>query len=105
MVMRKILLSLFAVLFLSACEDKTAKNGDVVAIHFEGFLNGVQFEGGTGEYDLVLGSGQFIPGFEDQLIGAKKGEVRDVRLRFPDQYVPGLAGKEVLFRVTIKDIK
>ena len=103
--MKKLIFGFLGVFLLAACEDKVAKNGDVVAIHFEGFLNGVQFEGGTGEYDLVLGSGQFIPGFEDQLIGAKKGEVRDVRLRFPDQYVPGLAGKEVLFRVMIKDIR
>jgi trigger factor len=68
-------------------------------------LDGVQFPGGTGEYNLKLGSGQFIPGFEDQLIGARQGEVRDVKLRFPDQYLPGLAGKEVVFKVAIKRIK
>ena len=103
--MRKILFGLFAALFLAACEDKVAKDGDILSIHFEGFLDGVQFEGGTGDDNLKLGSGQFIPGFEEQLLGAKAGEVREVRLRFPDRYVPGLAGKEVMFRVTVKSIK
>ena len=74
-------------------------------IQLQFIINGKQFEGGTGDYNLKLGSGQFVPGFEDQLIGAKKGEERDVKLRFPDQYVPGLAGKEVIFKVTVKDIK
>ena len=103
--MRKIILSLFAVLFLAACDDPAAKVGDTVSIHFEGFLNGEKFPGGTGDFDLKLGSGQFVPGFEDQLVGVKKGEVRDVKLRFPDQYVPGLAGQEVVFKVTVKNIR
>jgi trigger factor len=103
--MKKILLAISVVFALAACDEPTAKQGSVIAIHFEGFLDGVQFPGGTGDYDLKLGSGQFIPGFEDQLIGAKRGEVRDVKLRFPDQYVPGLAGKEVTFKVTVKEIK
>lgn len=105
MAMKKIIFGLMSAFLLSACEDKIAKSGDTLAIHFEGFLNGVQFEGGTGDSDLTLGSGRFIPGFEEQLIGAKEGEVREVKLRFPDQYVPGLAGKEVMFRVTVKSIK
>ncbi|MDR1826489.1 MAG: FKBP-type peptidyl-prolyl cis-trans isomerase [Rickettsiales bacterium] len=102
--MKKIIFGFLSIFLLAACEDKVAQNGDVVAIHFEGFLNGAEFEGGTGDFDLTLGSGQFIPGFEEQLVGAKKGEVREVKLRFPDQYLPGLAGKEVLFKVTVKDI-
>lgn len=103
--MRRIFATLVSVFLLGACEDKVAKDGDTLAIHFEGFIDGVQFEGGTGDHNLKLGSGQFVPGFEDQLVGAKKGEIREVRLRFPDQYVPGLSGKEVLFKVTVKDIK
>jgi trigger factor len=102
--MKRFVLPLFSVLLLAACGDKEAGVGDTVAIHFEGFLDGVQFPGGTGDFDLKLGSGQFVPGFEDQLIGVKKGEVREVKLRFPDQYVPGLAGKEVMFKVTVNNI-
>ena len=90
---------------LGACE-KTAKNGDTVIIDFAGFLGEEQFEGGTAEnFPLKLGSGQFVPGFEEQLIGAKVGETRDVNITFPTEYVPNLAGKDVVFKVTIKDIK
>ncbi|MBR3148265.1 MAG: FKBP-type peptidyl-prolyl cis-trans isomerase [Alphaproteobacteria bacterium] len=90
---------------LGACE-KTAKNGDTVIIDFAGFLGEEQFAGGTAEnYPLKLGSGQFVPGFEEQLIGAKIGETRDVNITFPKEYVPNLAGKDVVFKVTIKDIK
>ncbi|MDR2268751.1 MAG: FKBP-type peptidyl-prolyl cis-trans isomerase [Rickettsiales bacterium] len=103
--MKKIVLSLLAILFLSSCGEQEAKIGDTVSIHFEGFLNDIQFPGGTGDFELKLGSGQFVPGFEDQLVGAKKGEVREVKLRFPDKYLPGLAGQNVTFKVTVKDIK
>ena len=90
---------------LGACE-KTAKNGDTVIIDFAGFLGEEQFAGGTAEnYPLKLGSGQFVPGFEEQLVGANVGEQRDVNIRFPDNYVPELAGHEVVFKVTIKEIK
>ena len=90
---------------LGACE-KTAKNGDTVIIGFAGFLGEEQFAGGTAEnFPLKLGSGQFVPGFEDQLVGAKVGETRDVNITFPQDYVPNLAGKDVVFKVTIKDIK
>ena len=90
---------------LCGCEQ-TAKNGDKVIIDFAGFLGEEQFDGGTAKnYPLVLGSGQFVPGFEEQLIGAKKGEMRDVKITFPQDYVPNLAGKDVVFKVTIKDIK
>jgi trigger factor len=102
--MKKILMVVLATFVLASCGEKTAKDGDTVHIFFEGYLNGEKFSGGTGEYNLKLGSGQFVPGFEEQLIGAKKGETREVKLRFPDQYVPGLAGQEVIFKVTVKGI-
>lgn len=105
--MKKILsvIAVCGALFLTGC-DKGAKSGDTVVIDFTGYLDGVQFPGGTGAaYPLTLGSGQFIPGFEDQLIGAKKGEEREVKITFPQQYVPGLAGKDVVFKVKIVEIK
>ena len=85
--------------------EKLAENGDTVVIDFAGFLGTEQFAGGTAEnYPLTLGSGQFVPGFEEQLVGAKVGESRDVNITFPQNYVPGLAGKDVVFKVTVKDI-
>lgn len=91
---------------LGACDSNAgAKNGDTVIINFAGFLDGVQFPGGTAEsFPLKLGSGQFVPGFEEQLIGATKGETRDVNITFPTEYVPDLAGKDVVFKVTVLDI-
>ena len=103
--MKKILMGFVAVFFLAACDSRTAQEGDTVSIYFEGFLHGERFAGGTGSADLVLGSGQFVPGFEEQLIGARKGETREVHLRFPDQYMPGLAGQEVMFNVTVNEIR
>lgn len=92
---------------LTACDSNAgAKNGDTVVIDFAGFDNGVQFAGGTAtDYPLKLGSGQFVPGFEEQLVGASVGEKRDVNIRFPDDYVPELAGHQVVFKVTVKEIK
>ena len=93
---------------LTACDSNAgAKNGDTVIIDFAGFDNGIQFDGGTAvNVPLVLGSGQFIPGFEDQLIGAKVGEKRDVNVTFPENYhATQLAGHPVVFKVTVKDIK
>ncbi len=92
---------------LTACDSNAgAQNGDTVIIDFAGFDNGVQFAGGTAEnYPLVLGSGQFVPGFEEQLVGAQVGDQRDVKIRFPDNYVPELAGHEVVFKVTVKEIQ
>lgn len=85
--------------------EKIAQNGDTVVIDFAGFLGTEQFQGGTAQnYLLTLGSGQFVPGFEDQLIGAKIGESRDVNITFPTNYYPNLAGKDVVFKVTVKDI-
>lgn len=94
-------------LSLVVCDSHAgAKNGDTVIIDFAGFDGGVQFDGGTAQnYPLTLGSGQFVPGFEEQLIGANVGETRDVNIRFPDNYVPSLAGHQVVFKVTVKEIK
>ena len=91
---------------LTAC-DSGAKNGDTVIIDFAGFLGTEQFAGGTASnYPLKLGSHVFIPGFEEQLVGAKVGETRDVNVTFPENYMAeNLAGKDVVFKVTIKDIK
>ena len=92
---------------LAAGCEKGAKNGDTVVIDFAGFLGEEQFAGGTAtDYPLQLGSGTFIAGFEEQLVGAKVGESRDVSVKFPDDYVAkNLAGKDVVFKVTIKEIK
>ncbi len=83
------------------------KNGEIAVIDFEGFIDGEKFEGGTGEnYSLEIGSNTFIPGFEEQLIGASKDEVIEVNVSFPEEYQEkSLAGKPVMFRVTIKEIK
>jgi len=92
---------------LVAVEDRPAKSGDTVTIDFEGFVDGKAFEGGKGtDYDLVLGSETFIPGFEDQLIGVSAGESKDVNVAFPEDYhSKELAGKPALFKVTVKEIK
>lgn len=105
----KKLMSIFAVcgtMFLGACGwNSGAENGDTVIIDFAGFMDGVQFEGGTATgFPLKLGSGQFVPGFEEQLIGVKKGESRDINITFPQNYYPELAGKAVVFKVTVQDI-
>lgn len=106
--MKKILsaIGLCGAMALCACDSNAAaQNGDTVIINFAGYLDGVQFPGGTAEsFPLTLGSGQFVPGFEEQLIGAEKGETRDVNITFPTQYVPDLAGKDVVFKVTVLDI-
>ncbi|MEL4105959.1 trigger factor [Oscillospiraceae bacterium WX1] len=83
-----------------------AKNGDTAVIDFEGFIDGVPFEGGKGEnYDLVLGSNTFIPGFEDKILGMATGDSADLDLVFPQDYHEHLAGKPVVFKVTVKDVK
>ena len=88
-------------------EDAPAENGDTVVIDFEGFVDGEAFDGGKGEnYSLELGSGSFIPGFEDQLIGKKSGESLDVTVTFPEDYqAEDLAGKEAVFKVTVHEVK
>ena len=87
-------------------EDRAAKEGDITTIDFEGFTDGVAFEGGKGEdYDLELGSGSFIPGFEDQIVGHNVGDAFDVNVTFPEEYAEELAGKDAVFKVTVKGIK
>ena len=88
-------------------EDRAAKKGDTVVIDFEGFTDGKAFEGGKAEgHSLVLGSGQFIPGFEDQIIGKNIGDEFDVNVTFPEEYgAKELAGKETVFKVKLHEIK
>ena len=88
-------------------EKGKVENGDVAVIDFEGFKDGVAFEGGKGEnYSLEIGSNTFIPGFEDGVIGMKNGESKDLNLSFPEDYgMEDLADKEVVFKVTVNEIK
>ncbi|OJG40063.1 trigger factor [Enterococcus dispar] len=88
-------------------EDEAAVNGDTVIIDFEGFVDGVAFEGGKGEnYSLELGSGSFIPGFEEQLVDHKAGDNVDVTVTFPEDYqAEDLAGKEANFKVVVHEVK
>ena len=86
--------------------ENPAKMGDTVVLDFEGFIDGVAFEGGKAEnYALELGSNSFIPGFEDALVGVKAGEDRDVSVTFPTQYVAELAGKDATFACKIHEVK
>ena len=87
--------------------ERAAKDGDTAVIDFEGFLNGVPFQGGKGEnHELVLGSGSFIPGFEEQVVGMSAGEEKDINVTFPENYhASDLAGKEVTFKVKVHEVK
>ena len=86
--------------------ERAVKKGDTADIDFEGFDNGVAFDGGKGEnFDLEIGSGSFMPGFEDQLIGMKAGEEKDIDITFPENYTPELAGKPVVFHVKVNEVK
>ena len=93
--------------FTAAAEGQEAQNGDTVVIDFKGSVDGEEFEGGEAEeHSLELGSNSFIPGFEDQLIGAKKGEKKAVTVNFPAAYqAEHLAGKEAEFAVTVREVK
>ncbi len=87
-------------------DDRKAKKNDIAVIDFEGFVDGVAFDGGKGEnYELTLGSGQFIPGFEEQIVGHKTGDEFDVNVTFPTEYTPELAGKDAVFKVVLHEIK
>ena len=88
-------------------EESAVENGDVAVIDFEGFKDGVAFDGGKGEnYSLEIGSHSFIPGFEKGIVGMKKGEEKDLTLTFPEEYQEeSLAGKEVVFKVKVNEIK
>ncbi|MFB5662902.1 trigger factor [Alteribacillus sp. HJP-4] len=92
---------------LVVVEDEEIQNGDTVVFDFEGFVDGEAFEGGSSEnYSLEIGSGQFIPGFEEQLTGAKAGEEKEVNVTFPEDYhAEDLAGKEAVFKTKIHDVK
>lgn len=87
--------------------EREAQNGDTVVIDFEGFKDGVPFDGGKAEgHSLELGSGAFIPGFEDQLVGTKAGDEKDVNVTFPEEYhAEELAGKPVVFKVKVHEVK
>ena len=87
--------------------DRAAENGDTVVIDYSGSVDGVKFEGGTAEKQtLVLGSGSFIPGFEDQIIGMKIGEDKDLKVKFPEEYhAENLKGKDAVFAVKLHEIK
>ena len=88
-------------------EDRPVKDGDITTLDFEGFVDGVAFDGGKGEnYPLTIGSGAFIPGFEEQLIGAEIGKEVEVKVTFPEDYqAENLKGKDAVFKCTIKEIK
>ncbi|MCI8359587.1 MAG: trigger factor [Lachnospiraceae bacterium] len=90
-----------------AVEDRAVKDGDMTVIDFEGFVDGEAFEGGKGEnYPLTIGSGAFIPGFEEQLIGAEIGKEAEVNVTFPEDYhAENLKGKAAVFKCTVKEIK
>ena len=86
--------------------EEAVRMGDTAVIDFEGFEDGKPFEGGKGEnYSLEIGSGSFVPGFEDQLIGLKAGDEKDLDITFPEDYVADLAGKKVVFKVKVKEVK
>lgn len=88
-------------------EDRPVKDGDMTKLDFEGFVDGEAFEGGKGEdYPLTIGSGAFIPGFEEQLVGAEIGKEVEVKVTFPEDYqAENLQGKEAVFQCTVKEIK
>ena len=88
-------------------DDRAAQDGDITVIDFEGFKDGVAFEGGKGErFELTLGSGQFIPGFEEQIVGHKIGEDFDINVKFPEEYgAEELAGKDVVFKIKLHEIR
>ena len=92
---------------LVTIEDRPVEKGDITVIDFEGSVDGVKFEGGTAEnHELEIGSNTFIPGFEDQIVGMKIDEVKDIKVKFPDEYFSkDLAGKDAVFKVTLHEIK
>ena len=92
---------------LVSVEDRSVEDKDIATIDFEGFVDGVAFDGGKGEnYDLEIGSGSFIPGFEEQVIGIKIGEEKEINVKFPEEYYSkDLAGKDATFKVKVNGIK
>lgn len=108
--MKKLFGLILVLMMLVGCSSGSStsnvvEKGDIAKIDFVGKLDGVAFEGGTGKsYPLEIGSGAFIPGFEDQCIGIKKGETKTINITFPENYQADLAGKDVAFDVTVKAI-
>ena len=105
----KKLFSAFAIcgaMFLTACDSNAgAQNGDTVVIDFACYKDGVAFDGGTAtNFPQVFGSGQYVPGIEEQLIGMEHGETRDINITFPENYYPVLAGQVVVFTVSVNEI-
>ncbi len=92
---------------LITVDDRALENGDIATIDFEGFVDGIAFDGGKAEgHELEIGSGSFIPGFEDQLVGMKIDEEREIKVTFPKEYFSkDLAGKEAMFKVKLHEIK
>lgn len=91
---------------VSDVDDRAVKKNDIVVIDFEGFVDGKAFEGGKAEkYELTIGSNQFIPGFEDQIIGHKIGDKFDVNVKFPEDYQADLASKDAVFKIKLHGIK
>ncbi len=92
---------------LVSVDDRAIENGDIAVIDFEGFVDDVAFEGGKGDdYELEIGSGTFIPGFEEQLVGAKVDDLVDVKVTFPEEYhAENLKGKDAIFKVKVNEIK
>ena len=90
---------------LVAVDDRAAQSGDTVNIDFDGYLDGERFDGGKSEdYTLELGSNTFVPGFEDQIVGMKVGEEKDIDITFPENYTEELAGKAVVFKVKLNEL-
>ena len=86
--------------------ERPAKEGDTVVMDYSGSIDGVKFDGGTAEnQSLELGSGMFIPGFEEQLVGLKKGDEKDINVTFPEKYSSDLAGKDAVFAINLKEVK
>ena len=91
---------------VSIKESGTVETGNIATIDFEGFVDGVAFEGGKAEkYDLEIGSNSFIPGFEDQIVGMKAGEEKDINVKFPENYANHLAGKDATFKIKLHEVK
>ncbi len=92
---------------LKVLEDATLKDGQTAIFDFEGFVDDVAFEGGKADnYELVIGSGQFIPGFEEQMVGLKTGEEKDIKVTFPENYqAENLKGKDAIFKIKLHEIK
>lgn len=99
------LIALGAWYFIFRNSAPKVNDGDTVIINFEGYLGDKKFDGGSAEnFALKVGSGKFVAGFEDQIVGMSKGEEKAIKVTFPKPYVPGLEGRDVIFKVKVVDI-